>query len=200
MTTPTRRPATVDNHVHVWPFGLVHSAQRVQEPLHATPVDLLATAGDAGVDVVVMSPGKRLPRQRLRPRRGGDGANAPAGRRRHEPALARRRRPTPDARGGGRGRGPDHAGLAAVRNPGRLRRARRACRGGNRPRSRDPVDGGAAAHGRHRPDRSRATRCGPGPGPPRPSAGRRGPRRPRRGSATSPGSRRSTSSCPGCTR
>jgi predicted TIM-barrel fold metal-dependent hydrolase len=46
----------VDSHTHVWPFGFVHSAQRVQEPLHATPVDLLAAADDAGVDVVVMTP------------------------------------------------------------------------------------------------------------------------------------------------
>jgi L-fuconolactonase len=56
MTSPTRRPATVDSHVHVWPFGLVHSAQRVQEPLHATPADLLTTADGAAVDVIVMTP------------------------------------------------------------------------------------------------------------------------------------------------
>ena len=56
MTTPTPRPRIVDSHVHVWPSGLVHAAQRLQEPLHATPADLLATAGDGGIEVVVMSP------------------------------------------------------------------------------------------------------------------------------------------------
>jgi len=61
MTTPTPWPRIVDSHVHVWPYGFVHAAQRAPEPMHATPVDLLATADDAGVDVVVMTPANVYP-------------------------------------------------------------------------------------------------------------------------------------------
>jgi L-fuconolactonase len=58
---PSPAPAIVDSHVHVWPFGLVHSGQRERQPLHATPVDLLATADGSGVDVIVMTPANVYP-------------------------------------------------------------------------------------------------------------------------------------------
>jgi predicted TIM-barrel fold metal-dependent hydrolase len=58
---PTSKPMIVDSHVHVWPFGLVHSGQRVQQPMHATPADLLATADGSGVDVIVMTPASVFP-------------------------------------------------------------------------------------------------------------------------------------------
>src|SRR5882757_2829166 len=57
----SRPTPVVDSHVHVWPFGLVHSAQRRPEPLHATPVDLLATADESGVDIIVMTPANVYP-------------------------------------------------------------------------------------------------------------------------------------------
>ncbi|MBX3031046.1 MAG: amidohydrolase family protein [Chloroflexi bacterium] len=46
----------VDSHVHAWPHGLVHPAQRVQEPMAASPADLLATLDASGVDAVLVSP------------------------------------------------------------------------------------------------------------------------------------------------
>jgi predicted TIM-barrel fold metal-dependent hydrolase len=46
----------VDSHVHAWPHGLVHPAQRVQEPMEASPADLLATLDASGVDAVLVSP------------------------------------------------------------------------------------------------------------------------------------------------
>ena len=58
---PSSTPPIVDSHVHVWPFGLVHSAQRVAEPLRATPVDLLATEAGSGVDVTIMTPANVYP-------------------------------------------------------------------------------------------------------------------------------------------
>ena len=51
----------MDSHVHVWPYGLVHSGQRVKEPLRATPADLLTTADGSGVDLVVMTPANVYP-------------------------------------------------------------------------------------------------------------------------------------------
>jgi L-fuconolactonase len=51
----------VDSHVHIWPYGLVHTAQRNKTPIHATPVDLIATADDSGVDVIVMTPANVYP-------------------------------------------------------------------------------------------------------------------------------------------
>lgn len=47
---------TVDAHVHVWPRGLVHPAQRGQEPMGASPADLIATLDASGVDHVIVSP------------------------------------------------------------------------------------------------------------------------------------------------
>jgi predicted TIM-barrel fold metal-dependent hydrolase len=59
MSSPTA--PIVDSHVHVWPFGLVHSGQRVKQPLHATPADLLRTADASGVDVIVITPASVYP-------------------------------------------------------------------------------------------------------------------------------------------
>jgi L-fuconolactonase len=58
---PGSTPPIVDSHVHVWPFGLVHAAQRVAQPMHATPVDLLATLDGSGVDFAVMTPANVFP-------------------------------------------------------------------------------------------------------------------------------------------
>jgi predicted TIM-barrel fold metal-dependent hydrolase len=46
----------VDSHVHAWPHGLVHPVQQVQEPMEASPADLLATLDASGVDAVLVSP------------------------------------------------------------------------------------------------------------------------------------------------
>ncbi len=46
----------VDSHVHAWPHGLVHAVQQVQEPMAASPADLLATLDSSGVDAVLVSP------------------------------------------------------------------------------------------------------------------------------------------------
>jgi predicted TIM-barrel fold metal-dependent hydrolase len=46
----------VDSHVHAWPHGLVHPVQQVQEPMAASPADLLATLDASGVDAVLVSP------------------------------------------------------------------------------------------------------------------------------------------------
>lgn len=46
----------VDSHVHAWPRGLVHTVQRVQEPMEASPADLLTTLDASGVDAVLVSP------------------------------------------------------------------------------------------------------------------------------------------------
>src|SRR5262245_1561232 len=63
MPSPTtsRPHPVVDSHVHVWPYGLVHSGQQVKEPLHATPIDLPATADASGIDVIVMCPASVYP-------------------------------------------------------------------------------------------------------------------------------------------
>jgi L-fuconolactonase len=58
---PRTSAPVVDSHVHVWPFGFVHSSQRVKAPLRATPADLLATADGSGVDVIVMTPANVYP-------------------------------------------------------------------------------------------------------------------------------------------
>jgi L-fuconolactonase len=46
----------VDAHVHVWPHGLVHPAQRGSEPLAADPADLVATLDASGVGLALTSP------------------------------------------------------------------------------------------------------------------------------------------------
>lgn len=46
----------VDSHVHAWPHGLVHPAQRVAKPMEASPADLLTTLDASGVDVALVSP------------------------------------------------------------------------------------------------------------------------------------------------
>lgn len=59
MTRRVSLPAgarIVDSHVHAWPPGLVHPAQRVQEPMEASPADLLATLDASGVDAALVSP------------------------------------------------------------------------------------------------------------------------------------------------
>jgi predicted TIM-barrel fold metal-dependent hydrolase len=47
---------TVDTHVHVWPRGLIHPAQRRREPMEATPADLVATLDASGVDRAIVTP------------------------------------------------------------------------------------------------------------------------------------------------
>lgn len=59
MTRRVSLPADVrivDSHVHAWPHGLVHPVQRIQEPMEASPADLLATLDASGVDSVLVSP------------------------------------------------------------------------------------------------------------------------------------------------
>jgi predicted TIM-barrel fold metal-dependent hydrolase len=51
----------IDSHVHVWPRGLVHSAQRTPEPLEADPADLLATLDAGGVEAALASPAMVYP-------------------------------------------------------------------------------------------------------------------------------------------
>ena len=58
---PSSTSPIVDSHVHVWPFGLVHSAQRSPEPLQATPLDLLETSAGSGVGLTVMTPANVFP-------------------------------------------------------------------------------------------------------------------------------------------
>lgn len=53
VTAPTW---TVDSHVHAWPRGLVHPAQRDKHPMEATPQDLIATLVANRVDRVIVSP------------------------------------------------------------------------------------------------------------------------------------------------
>jgi L-fuconolactonase len=54
-------PGIVDSHVHVWPHGLVHPAQRSPEPLAADPADLLATLDGSGVAAALASPAMVYP-------------------------------------------------------------------------------------------------------------------------------------------
>lgn len=51
----------IDSHVHVWPHGLVHSAQQGSEPLAADPADLIATLDSSGVAAALGSPAMVYP-------------------------------------------------------------------------------------------------------------------------------------------
>jgi predicted TIM-barrel fold metal-dependent hydrolase len=51
----------VDSHVHIWPRGLVHPAQRGQAPLEATAADLLVTLDRSGVAAAFASPAMVYP-------------------------------------------------------------------------------------------------------------------------------------------
>lgn len=51
----------VDTHVHVWPHGMVHPAQREQVPMEAAPADLIATLDASGVGAAVVCPAMVYP-------------------------------------------------------------------------------------------------------------------------------------------
>jgi len=51
----------VDTHVHVWPHGMVHPAQREQVPMEAAPADLVATLDAGGVGAAVVCPAMVYP-------------------------------------------------------------------------------------------------------------------------------------------